>query len=272
MEEKIMETEGKHSWVDSVLAQAAPTSTAGVTEMNLTHGYDDLLAQILRSDREEKIGPFRRRRMSRKAATLAAAAVFLCGAGAAAAAREGAFTGLWGDGEAGPGELVNLASPDFPAVARQLSDQLLSDGLRFPPGVDAKQVIKQWGVSDQIQIRKDEQGNSKFAKIVKRGGILMSETGVKGTFAGFAQCAWQRSWVAAYDSHNSAKEGADIQGMLSLNAVITTTPTKNGSITGPIMHETNRTRTLLQYARNMKRGDIRFIQNVTSLNCTNQPG
>jgi len=210
--------------------------------------------------------------MSRKTATFAVAAVFLCSAGAAAAVAEGAFTGLWGGGESGAGELVNLASPDFPAVARQLSDQLLSEGLRFPPGVDVQQLIGKWGISDEIGIKIDEQGNSNFAKLVKKGGLLMSETGVKGTFAGFAQCAWQKSWVSAYDGHDGSEQGADIRGMVSLNSVITTTPTKNGSITGSIMHETNRTRTLFQYVHDMKRGDVGFIQSVTRLNCASQPG
>jgi hypothetical protein len=152
-------------------------------------------------------------------------------------------------------------------VARQLFTELQSDGLRFAPGTNVGEVINAYVKNHQTSITTLEHGNSAMAKSIRTHGLEEQVTGIKGVFASMAQCTWQQSWMQAYQEHNAAGKNAAIKGLKSLNAVITTTPSKHGSFSGSIMAETNQKKALGGYARHMQHNDFEFIQRVVSINC-----
>jgi hypothetical protein len=263
-------TDAEADWVDSVVAETAPVRDSTLAALDLTKGFDDLLVNVLKSDVSGKVVPLRRRRISRRAGTFVIVAVVVAGGGAAAAVKGGALTGLFGPPgktENDTSEYVNIAAPDFPALAHQLVDQLHGEGLRFAPGTNSDQMIDLFVKETQTQVRLDERGNSASAKITRKHGELMDVTGVKGHIAGLAQCSWQENWIQAYEADDSAGKTAAINGLTALNAVRTTTPSKNGSFTGSIMAETNQKKALVGYIGRMRDGEFGFIRRLTALNC-----
>jgi hypothetical protein len=263
-------TDEEGSWVDSAVAGIAPIKDSTLAQLDLTKSFDDLLAHVLESDMSGEIVPLRRRKISRKAGTLAITAVIVASAGAAAAVKGGALTGVFGTGggtESDTSEYVNVAASNFPAVAHQLFDELHSDGLRFAPGVNTERTISAYVKSNEISISNQERGNSSAARSIRKHGLLRQVTGVKGEFAFLAQCTWQQSWIQAYREHDPAGKKAAIRGMQALNTVITTTPSKNGTFSGSIMAETNQKKALVGYVRHMQHNDVKFIQRVVSINC-----
>jgi len=264
----MMDADG--SWVNSVVAETAPVKDSTLAALDLTKGFDDLLANVFRSEMSGEIVPLRRRRISRRAGTLAIVAVIVAGGAAAAAVKGGALTGLFGSPgktENDTSEYVNIAAPNFPALAHQLGDQLHVEGLRFAPGVNLNQMVDLFVKETQDQVRLDERGNSVSANITREHGELMDVTGVKGHIATLAQCTWQQSWIQAYEADDSTGKSAAINGLTALNDVKTTTRSKNGSFTGSIMAETNQKKALVGYIGRMRDGDLGFVQRLTTLNC-----
>jgi hypothetical protein len=263
-------TDADGGWVDSVVADSALIGDSTLEELDLSGGFDDLLANIMESGVSGEIVPLRRRRMSRRAGTLALVAVIAVGGAAAAAVNGGALTGLFGapgSTENDTSEYVNIAASDFPALALQLSNQLHSEGLRFAPGIKADRMVDLFVKETQHLVRLDERGNSASAKATRKYGELMDVTGVKGRIAGLAQCTWQRSWIAAYEASDASSQTAAINGLTALNSVRTTTDSKSGTFTGSIMAETNQKKALNGYIGHMRDSDFAFIQRVTNLNC-----
>ena len=263
-------TDAEASWVDSVVAETAQVTDSTLAAIDLTKGFDELLVNVLESEASGEVVPLRRRRISRRAGTLAIVAVIVAGGGAAAAVRGGALTGLFGapgKTENDTSEYVDIAAPDFPALAHQLGEQLHAEGLRFAPGINSDQMVDLFVKETQNQVHLDERGNSASAKITREHGELMDVTGVKGHIAGLAQCSWQQNWIQAYKADDSAGKNAAINGLIALNGVRTTTPSKNGSFTGSIMAETNQKNALVGYIGRMRDGEFGFIRRVTALNC-----
>jgi hypothetical protein len=267
-----MKPETENTWVDAVIGQINPVSDAELEDWDLDSGYQDLLQQVVATEATPKLVPLRRRRLSPKATGLALAAVVVIGTGAAAAVGGGALTGVFGQPgstENDTSEFANPISPKYPALERQLFQELLSEGLRFPPNVNTHQVIDNTVSEAIVQAKQFAEGKSALDKSVRRHGIRVQVTGIKGSFAGQAQCAWEYYWIDAYKSDSGAHVRTAIRGMSALNDVITTTPTKDGTRTGSITAETNRKKTLVQDVRLMKRGDISFFERDTSVNCAN---
>jgi hypothetical protein len=263
-------TDEEGIWVDSIVAEAAPIEDSTLAQFDLTNGFDDILANVFAADLSGKIVPLRRHKISRRAGTLAIAIVIVASAGAAAAVRGGALTGIFGSGkgtESDASEYVDVTASNFPTVARQLFAQIQSDGLRFAPGINTRRTINAYVKNNRISINKLEQGNSAEARSIRKYGLERQVTGVKGQFASMAQCSWQRNWLQAYQEHDGAGKNAAIRGMKSLNAVMTTTPSKHGTFTGSIMAETNQKKALGGYVRHMHHNDFEFIQRVVSINC-----
>jgi hypothetical protein len=261
---------GNSNWVDDAVAEIDVTKDVDLGHLHLNEAFDDLLTQITESNRSHEVVPIRRRRLPGKAATIGIAAVLLCSAGAAAAVKGGALTGLFGkpgSTENDTSEYVLATSSGFPAVVRQNFEQLLSEGLRFAPGTNTHRVLNDFVSQHQAGIRKLESGNSALAKSLRSHGELVQITGIKGTFAGLAQCSWQEYWVQAYESGDTAERNAAVQGMAALDNVVTVTPSKTGTFSGSIMAETNRKRTLLQYVREMKHGDFSLLKQYTNVQC-----
>jgi hypothetical protein len=121
-------------------------------------------------------------------------------------------------------------------------------------------------------VRNEEKGNSRLAKATRKSGITMDVTGIKGHFAGLAQCSWQQRWIQAYNANDAAGKRAAIHGITALDGVITTTPSKNGTFSGSIMAETNRKKALVGYVRHMTDNDYAFITRVTNLDCPKSVG
>jgi hypothetical protein len=86
---EIVNMDSDDRWVDSAVAEIAVITDSELAQWQLTEGFDGVLAQILSSDVQGGIRPWRRRRLSRRAGTLAIAAVVVASAGAAAAAVKG---------------------------------------------------------------------------------------------------------------------------------------------------------------------------------------
>jgi hypothetical protein len=258
-------------WVDSAVAEIAVVTDSELAQWQLTEGFDGVLAQILGSDVQGAIRPWRRRRLSRRAGTLAIAAVVVASAGAAAAAvKGGALTGLFGapgSTENDTSEYVNIAAPNFPALAHQLGSQLHSEGLRFAPNISPNQMVDTLVQETQRMVSRQERGNSAAANATREHGSFMDVTGVKGRIAGLAQCTWQQSWIRAYQADDAAGKNAAINGLIALNSVITTTQSKNGTFSGSIMAETNQKKALAGYIGRMKDNDFKFIQRLTTINC-----
>jgi hypothetical protein len=260
--------------VDDAVAEIDALGHVDLTELGLDVAFGDLLEQIVRSGGPEKVVPSRRRRLPGKAATIGIAAVLLCGAGAAAAVKGGALTGLFGQSgytENDTSEYVLATSPGYPAVARQNFEQLLREGLRFAPGTNTRHVLQMYVSEQQAELRTLESGHTAAAKSLRVHGLLVQITGIKGTFAGLAQCSWQEYWVTAYTSGDRAEQNAAVRGMAALDNVITVTASKTGTFSGSIMAETNHTRTLLQDVREMKDGDFSRIKRATAVQCASAP-
>jgi hypothetical protein len=267
-----MRTDSDMAWVDGIIGEVDPLAGAELDSWDLDGGYSDLLELVVSSEVDASVVPLRHRRISRKASGLAVAAVLVLGAGAAAAAGSGALTGVFGQRgytENDASEYVNPLSPQYPALEKQLFQQLLSEGLRLPPNVKASQVIDNVVNQGIASTKRIEHGTSAMDKSLRTHGMRVQVTGIKGTFAGAAQCAWEYYWVDANRAGNGSHEAAAIRGMASLNDVITSTPTANGTHTGSIMAETNRKKTLIQDVRLMQHGDLSFFERDTSVNCAN---
>ena len=265
-----MRTDDGDQWVDDALAEIAPVTDEALAQLDLTEGFDDTLDHVLWSDVRGHARPLHRRRVSRRAAALALATVIVGSAGAAAAVKGGALTGLFGSPgstEMDTSEYVNIAAPGFPALAHQLANQLVSDGLRFAPGFRVNEMTGIVIRDSERLVRQEERGNSAAARSTRENGILRDVTGVKGQFAALAQCTWQQSWLRAYRADSAVETKADIRGMTALNHVITSTPSKNGTFSGSIMAETNQKKALVGYVRHMQRGDYAFINRVVTINC-----
>ena len=140
-------------------------------------------------------------------------------------------------------------------------------GFDLPRVSTPDQMVDLFVKETQNQVHLDERGNSASAKITREHGEFMDVTGVKGHIAGLAQCSWQQNWIQAYKADDSAGKNAAINGLIALNDVKTTTPSKNGSFTGSIMAETNQKKALVGYIGRMRDGNFGFIRRVTALNC-----
>jgi hypothetical protein len=174
---EMTDTEGR--WVDSVVAKTAPIMDSTLAALHLTKGFDDLSDQRLEVRGARGVVPLRRRRISRRAGTLTLAAVIVAGGGPAAGVKGGALTGLFGPPgmtESDTSEHVNIASPNFSALAHQLGDQLQPEGLRFAPGINPDQMVELFVKVTQRQVRLDERGNSDNAKITRKDGEFMDVT------------------------------------------------------------------------------------------------
>jgi hypothetical protein len=265
-----MTPQSDNTWVDAAIREASPVTEGDLDNWGLEDGYQSLLRQVASTDVVAGVVAMRHRRLSPKASGLALTAVLVFGAGAAAAVGGGALTGVFGNPgstENDTSEYVNPLSPGYPALERQVDQSLLSDGLRFPPRFDTHALIDNLvneAIADTKQI---ERGSSPEDKLFRTHGLRIQVTGIKGTFAGLAQCAWEYTWLGAYAARNRTGESVAVRGMAALNGVITTTPTANGTHTGSITAETNRKKTLIQDVRLMKHGDVSFFQNDTSINC-----
>jgi hypothetical protein len=263
---------GETTWVDAAIGRTNPVADSEPQDWDLAAGYQSLLERIVATDPRVDEVPLRHRRVSRRASGLAVVAVLVVGAGAAAAVGSGALTGVFGtpgSTETDTSEFVNRLSPAFPPLERQLFQELLSDGLRFPPRINTNVVIDSVVNQAAAGIKKIEEGSSSMDKSLRTRGLEVQVTGIKGTFAGVAQCSWEGYWVDAYKAGNQAHEDRAVQGMAALNNVITTTPTKNGTHRGSITAETNRKKALIQDVRLMKQGDVKFFQRDISINCAN---
>jgi hypothetical protein len=270
-----MTPENETSWVEAAIETINPVTDTELDQWDLTAGYQSLLQRVVKIDPSVIVVPLRHRRISRKAAGLALAAVLVAGAGAAAAVGSGALTGVFGQPgstENDTSEFVNPISPEYPALERQIFQALLSDGLRFPPNVNTHVVIDKLVNEAVARTKQIEEGSSALDKSIRTHGIRVQVTGIKGTFAGAAQCAWEGYWIDGYKAGSRMHEEAAVRGMAALNSVITTTVTKNGTHTGSITAETNRKKTLIQDVRLMKQGDLSFFQRDTSINCANGAG
>jgi hypothetical protein len=270
----VVKKDEEQLWVEHAIIQMANIQDTDLRQLDLTEGLDDLKVRVLETERDAAILPLRRRRLSRKAGTLAIVALIVSSAGAAAAVRSGALTGLFGNQSADTdrSEYVNVAAPNFASVAAQLFNQDLSDGLRFAPGTNTRQVLESYvnGIRYLVTYTETKDGPI-AARATKKYGLLEQVTGIKSKFLLTSQCTWQRSWISAYQAHNRGQATAAIKGMLALNNIMTTTPTKNGTFTGHLMQEVNSARTNRIYARSMKHGDLKSIQNNVSINCAGQP-
>jgi hypothetical protein len=58
-------TDAVASWVNSVVAETAPVRDSTLAALDLTKGFDDLLANVLESEVSGEVVPLRRRRISR---------------------------------------------------------------------------------------------------------------------------------------------------------------------------------------------------------------
>jgi len=264
--------EGESTWIDTVVGEINPVTDAELGDWDLAAGYESLLQRIVATDPNANVVPLRHRRISRKASGLAIAAILVVGAGAAAAVGGGALTGVFGkpgSTELDTSEFVNPLSPEYPALERQEFQGLLSEGLRFPPNINTDTLIDHLVNEARAYTKEIKVGTSAEDKSIRAHGIRIQVTGIKGSFAGVAQCAWEGYWIDAYTAGNQTHEEAAVQGMAALNRVVTTTPTKNGTHTGSITAETNRKKTLIQDVRLMKQDDVSFFQRDISINCAN---
>jgi hypothetical protein len=255
----------EHDWILAAVGAAAPVTDSDLAQMDLQAGFDDLLHSVLadempgRRQRSQKFRKPGRRRpaVPRSAASLAVVAALVGMAGVAAAVTGGALTGLFG----GPGatendlsEYVNMAAPNFPTVVHQLAEQLHAEGLRFAPGVSTSAQIAYAIQTDQAMVKRDGSG-------------VTQVTGIKGRFALLASCTWQRSWLAAFDHHDRSAMNAAVTGMQHLDAVVTTTPTKDGSFTGRIISEVNDNRDQVRLIAAMRHDDASPVQRDVTINC-----
>lgn len=158
------------------LTAAAPVRDADV----LGHDTADLVAALAPSIMTERSGPRRRRmRLGRRTAILVAAALALVATTAAMGFQLTARTGLFGNPEHTEddgSEFLRLDAPDFEDVARSL----VPHEIPLPPGLGWEQEIAR-----QVELGREEPG-------------LMQETGVRATFAYYAQCAWVKTWLDAH--------------------------------------------------------------------------
>jgi hypothetical protein len=239
-----MGRDNENGWVEAVIAESATWQDADVDQMDLEAGLADVLTSVVAADRV--VVPIRRRKVSRRAGTLAVVLTIAASAGTAAAVKSGALTGLFpppGATENGQTEIVNFAAPDFPAVARDMADQDERAGLTFAPGYNADRAI------DRVI-----EGYQKAAATQGSGGT--AEQGIKGRFAYVAACTWQRSWLQAFAQHDTAKEKSDLRGMIAITHVIVSSPGQNGTtITEAVLSGINETKSQHEYIRYMQQGD-----------------
>jgi hypothetical protein len=159
------------------LRQAAPVRDADVAGGDTA----DLVAAVARSlAADDRPQPRRRRmRFGRRTAILVAAALALAATTTAMGFQLTARTGLFGNPEHTEddgSEFLQLDAPDFEDVARSL----VPHEIPLPPGLGWEQEIDR-----QVRLGREEPG-------------LMQETGVRATFAYFAQCAWVKAWLDAH--------------------------------------------------------------------------
>jgi hypothetical protein len=109
-------TDEKGGWVDSVVADTAPIKDVALAQLDLTTDFDELLANVFAADMPGEIVPLRRRRLTRKAGTLALAAVIVASAGAAAAVKGGALTGILAPGRVPSPTPVNTSMSPRPTT------------------------------------------------------------------------------------------------------------------------------------------------------------
>jgi hypothetical protein len=121
--------DGASTWVDEAVAETAVITDAELAQMDLSEGLDEVLAQVFEEEAPRNIRPLRRplrrRRTTRKVAALALAGVIVASAGAAAAVKGGALTGLFGtpgSTEMDRSEYVDIAASNFPALAHELAN------------------------------------------------------------------------------------------------------------------------------------------------------
>jgi hypothetical protein len=195
---KQMATPAGDDWIDS--PAAARITDADIASMDLSAGFDDVLAHVWNSTT-----PVARKR-NRKRFVLAltlAGTIVVGGTGVAVGAATGigngkALSGVFGKPgftENDTSEYVNLDAPDFPAVARQIAARMQADGMRFAPGYVPQKEI-----------------NGVITSEVKLGGTAQV-TGVQGDFATDAQFTWLESWWHAYKQHDKAGMATDAAGL-----------------------------------------------------------
>jgi hypothetical protein len=158
------------------LRAAAPARDADV----LGAPTADLVEGLARSVMAERTEPrCRRRWFGRRTAVLVAAALALVATTTAMGFQLSARTGWFGNPESTEddgSEFLRLDAPDFEDVARSL----VPHEIPLPPGLGWEQEIAR-----QVRLGREEPG-------------LMQETGVRATFAYYAQCAWVKTWLDAH--------------------------------------------------------------------------
>jgi hypothetical protein len=158
------------------LSAAAPIRDADVPTGDTTELIEALARSIATDGRKAE-----RRRIpfGRRTAVLVAAALALVAATTALGFQLSAHTGWFGNPEHTEddgSEWLRLDAPDFEDVARSL----VPHEIPLPPGLGWEQEIAR-----QVRLGREEPG-------------LMQETGVRATFAYYAQCAWVKTWLDAH--------------------------------------------------------------------------
>lgn len=235
------------AWVDSALAEHVVITDDVLGHMDLDQGFDEVLARVFAAEPRGSVVPLRKRRVSRKVASLSIAFVVVASAGAAAAVKSGALTGLFpppGATENGNTEIVNFAAANFAEVAHQLADQDEKAGLTFAPGYSANKNID--AAIEGYQRTAAQLGSGETA-----------EQQIKGEFAFDAACTWQRSWLAAYANHDGAEMSGDVRGMVAITHVVVSSPGRDGTtITEAVLSGINETRTQREFIRYMEHGNV----------------
>jgi hypothetical protein len=246
------------AWVDMAIADRAVISDSNLGELDLEKAFDEVLDGILSAQTPSVVVPLRRRRVSRKAATLSIAIVLVAGAGAAAAVTSGAFTGHFpppGATENGDTEVINFDAPNFPEVAHQLAGQDQRAGLRFAPGYNAEKNI-------------DAVIQSYVRRAALQGSGETAEQQIKGQFAFAAACTWQRSWLAADARHDVPKKNAAVRGMVAITHVIVSSPGRKGTtITEAVLSGINQTRTQHELISDMEHDNVVHLTTDTVNGC-----
>lgn len=248
--DEVLSGEADAGWVDEALFRAQSVSNATLAELDLSTGFDDMLAHIWRADATgEPDKPRGRRR--RVVVTLAVTGALLSTGGVAAALGVGgALTGLFGkpgNTENDTSQYVDASKPDFPQLAQQWATQLQQDGLRFAPGYVPQKNIDSAITSLQRSSRQVVAGRQVHS--------LIQVTGVKGRIADVAACTWESSWLIAHQQHDQAGMRASVAGMHQTAGL-------------KIMSKINEAKTLTEFANAADHGDASRIQTDVDLNCS----
>lgn len=169
--------------IDSLL-RSSDAAAPFVMAASVEDALDKLGARLVDVRRADLPAlPAKRARRAPAALVAGGLAVLLVGGGVATAAQYTTHTGFFGREDGRPtGEWLQPDAPDFLPTARELAK-----GIAFAPGDSAENY---WWMF----LQKNDDGTS----------TQFSTNGVKDNIADAASCSWQRTWLSAHESGDTA--------------------------------------------------------------------